>query len=1245
MIKKIFLALSIFLLVPSMALAAPFTSNQVGSSQANGYVLQTDGTQSHWVATSTLGISGGGGSSFSTSSIDYYNSLFGSWKQVSNFLTPTTTIGVIVQASSTIAALSMTNATATNATTTNLFMSNIFGASLTTCNTSGSSALTWSGGQFGCNTISGGSGITGNPGQNVIIGPASTEIATSTIFITPAGLVGISTTTPQSALDVYGAQINVGTTALGGAIGFRRADGQIAANITANAADTLLAITSAGGGSIVQINSGNSGNSAVVLQSNTGKNVGIASSTPENKLSIALTGGDDGVKVANTGVGSAALFLRNDGAGGRGYSVRSTGSGNSTLNGAGNFAIYDETAAAVRVLIDSNGNAGIGTTTPATRLFVAAPGGSGVASIQATSVSGYSSLDFYNNSDVLAAGFGYGNPSNAIVPDKAYFYTNAKDLQFAYNTTQSNIAMTISGINGHVGIGTTTPNAALTVQATSGNIFTTTNNGTSEFTVDSTGLATSRNYITNAGGSMETQTLAARNGGENLTIRGASSIAGASVIVTGTTAHTQTSGSVQQLAITPIYNQSASSAANTDLLINRTETSIGTGAQVLFDAQVSGSSKFLITNTGNVGIASSSPFTKLVVGGNSYFGGNLTATGTLQLPALATPAGSVLAVDPTGNVIATTTSGGGTTYTGTYPIVVTGSVISTALATTTIQQTYGTAQIGALSFATTSAVVNGVTTGLNITNTGGAFTFTPTVSGTLNNAGLANSTIGITATSPLTGGGTPALGGSTSIGCQAAGTSQAGCLSATDWNTFNGKGSGTVTAIGVTTANGVSGSSSGGSTPNLTLTLGAITPTSVNGLPLSLGTNSVSTNIAIGNAVLGSGSLTGTSNVGLGFAALNGPTSGARNIAIGTDALNAVTTGSDNIGVGSIAGSAIVGGSTNTAIGSDALGNFGASMSGNVALGYHAGFYESTSNNFYVDNQDRTNTAGDKAGALLYGTFNATPASQTLTVNGTLSSSVSGSGSTNVVTVGGAQTITNKNIVSIAATTTSEAITSLSSQIPYANAQGSIIPLTVGTGLSLSGGTLTATGAGSTPAYMSYFPKPVLPYANTQWSSFNLNSGTAGIIGMVDQPVQIKVYDAYQIIQSATAGTTKLQIGVYNTSGTLMFVATSSVITAVTQGTNESSAKFHLTTPTILTPGEYYILEVPFSPSSNTSVLFYQLQLADSNPASGFASSTLPLGGGYTVTSGVIPSSIIPASISTSTAPTQNVVPVIRFDD
>lgn len=54
-----------------------------------------------------------------------------------------------------------------------------------------------------------------------------------------------------------------------------------------------------------------------------------------------------------------------------------------------------------------------------------------------------------------------------------------------------------------------------------------------------------------------------------------------------------------------------------------------------------------------------------------------------------------------------------------------------------------------------------------------------------------------------------------------------GALSSADWTTFNNKGSGTVTAVSVATANGVSGTSSGGATPALTIALGNITPTSV----------------------------------------------------------------------------------------------------------------------------------------------------------------------------------------------------------------------------------------------------------------------------------------------------------------------------------------------------------------------------------------------------------------------------------
>lgn len=77
---------------------------------------------------------------------------------------------------------------------------------------------------------------------------------------------------------------------------------------------------------------------------------------------------------------------------------------------------------------------------------------------------------------------------------------------------------------------------------------------------------------------------------------------------------------------------------------------------------------------------------------------------------------------------------------------------------------------------------------------------------------------------------------------------------------------GYVTAVSIATANGVSGSSSGGTTPALTITLGAITPTSVNGLTITAnGTNTL--NITAGKtlAVTNTITLSGTDSTIMTF--------------------------------------------------------------------------------------------------------------------------------------------------------------------------------------------------------------------------------------------------------------------------------------------------------------------------------------------------------------------------------------------
>lgn len=92
---------------------------------------------------------------------------------------------------------------------------------------------------------------------------------------------------------------------------------------------------------------------------------------------------------------------------------------------------------------------------------------------------------------------------------------------------------------------------------------------------------------------------------------------------------------------------------------------------------------------------------------------------------------------------------------------------------------------------------------------------------------------------------------------------------------INAKGTGTVTAVSIATANGVSGSSSGGATPALTIVLGVITPTSVNGITFS-GTGSIAnTGTTALTSFTGSGTSSG-SNTGdqdlTSYATLASPT-------------------------------------------------------------------------------------------------------------------------------------------------------------------------------------------------------------------------------------------------------------------------------------------------------------------------------------------------------------------------------------
>jgi hypothetical protein len=91
--------------------------------------------------------------------------------------------------------------------------------------------------------------------------------------------------------------------------------------------------------------------------------------------------------------------------------------------------------------------------------------------------------------------------------------------------------------------------------------------------------------------------------------------------------------------------------------------------------------------------------------------------------------------------------------------------------------------------------------------------------------------------------------------------------------------------------------------------------------------------------------------------------SGSSNQSIGNQSLYSLTSGSNNVAIGEVAGYALT------------------TQSGNVMLGHRAGRWGVASDEFYVGNQNYASNAVEKTDSLMYGQFNATASSQTLTVN------------------------------------------------------------------------------------------------------------------------------------------------------------------------------------------------------------------------------------------------------------------------
>lgn len=128
---------------------------------------------------------------------------------------------------------------------------------------------------------------------------------------------------------------------------------------------------------------------------------------------------------------------------------------------------------------------------------------------------------------------------------------------------------------------------------------------------------------------------------------------------------TATSGTVYNVQITPTYNQTSSSAANTDLLINRAQTAVGSGTQRLIDAQVGGASMFSVDNLGNVVAAGT--ITAASITGSSTSSNNLAGGAAGSLPYQSSVGNTtMLAIGGAGSVLVS--SGTSPQWTSTLPV-------------------------------------------------------------------------------------------------------------------------------------------------------------------------------------------------------------------------------------------------------------------------------------------------------------------------------------------------------------------------------------------------------------------------------------------------------------------------------------------------------------------------------------------------------------------------------------------------
>jgi fibronectin-binding autotransporter adhesin len=442
------------------------------------------------------------------------------------------------------------------------------------------------------------------------------------------GNVGIGTTAPQSRLDIADAAGYGGLN-----VGFNSG-----ITFTDRTTNVLTASYTSG---TTWFNSGSfatgfkSSSSVSTMYLKNDGNVGIGTTNPSVKLSIAGSGwlagpaaGD--LLLTGSGTYGEAVTLQATDTGGRKWSLFSTGS--SSTGGAGNFALYDETAAKYRMIFDSSGNlgmggqitgtgftgasmvinsgnVGIGTTTPGKKLDI--------------SDSGSNQLRLQR---VSTGAFDMGIETTFISSETTLLFTGVNsNMGYVFRTNNGSGYVNALSINktGNIGIGTTNPTNLFSVSGSSADYLSYIYNGSTAPTgaglyIRSDGAG---NLLTLNSGGSDIVTISPSqttfNNPVAMTSAGDVSFYYDLYMSNATASYIKYAG--------PGYIQTESPYQN----LNLTLSAANSGEVIIDDnIQISGSRLFVSGTTNNVGIGTTNPGYKLEVNGSInatsyYVGGSL----------------------------------------------------------------------------------------------------------------------------------------------------------------------------------------------------------------------------------------------------------------------------------------------------------------------------------------------------------------------------------------------------------------------------------------------------------------------------------------------------------------------------------------------------------------------------------------------------------------------------------------------